>query len=123
MLSKRTSIQKVFTIPFVIQLLVITGIITGLALYNAQQTALEFIGQIQNETNIRINGELLSYLTFPHELNRHNALLLASGDISFSDKPELVRHFYRQNQAYKGASAIFCGTSRGELYGAERGQP
>lgn len=113
-------LQAIFIIPFVVQILLIVGIIGYISFRNSQQAVDSLVAELQDETSQRIEERLNQYLATPHLLNKLQAQALASGQLSLEDPAQLTPYFWQNLRLFEELNATFLGTAEGVMVGARR---
>ena len=62
----------VITIPFLVQIIIIVGIVGYLSFLNGKATVNDLVNQLMAEVNQRISIKLKTYLEAPHLVNKLN---------------------------------------------------
>ena len=69
---KKMPLQMVITIPFLLQIIIIVGIVGYLSFLNGKATVNDLVNQLMAEVNQRISIKLKTYLEAPHLVNKLN---------------------------------------------------
>jgi PAS domain S-box-containing protein len=105
--------------PFVLQTLVMVGLVGYFSFKNRQEAVDDLASQLRRELTNRIEGKLQTYTEIPHNINRLNASTFAHGKIdASSSKGEFP--LWQQIQIYPTVSDIYCGDRQGSLLGVRR---
>ncbi|MEK0182176.1 MAG: response regulator [Oscillatoriales cyanobacterium] len=119
-LSGKLPLRTVLIVPFVFQTFVAVGIVGYLSFKNGQQAVNNVANQLRGEITNRIDLNLKSYLTIPHQVNQSNAVALDLGQLKLQDLVGLERHFWRQIQIFDSLTFAGIGLENQENLGAER---
>ncbi|NJR48945.1 MAG: HAMP domain-containing protein [Leptolyngbyaceae cyanobacterium CSU_1_3] len=114
----------VFTIPFVVQVVVAVGLVGYLSFRNGQQTVENLIGQLQLEIGNRVNLYLTGFITKAELLNQVTVDAVNRGDISLDlnvTRPSRDRFLWQQMQKLDSISWVsLSAQQRGEFLGVTR---
>ncbi|MEZ2248616.1 ATP-binding protein [Microcoleus sp.] len=119
-LSGKLPLRTVLIVPFVFQTFLAVGIVGYLSFKNGQQAVNNVANQLRGEITNRIDLNLKSYLTIPHQVNQSNAVALDLGQLKLQDLVGLERHFWRQIQIFDSLTFAGIGLENQENLGAER---
>ncbi|WP_341733189.1 ATP-binding protein [Microcoleus sp. EPA2] len=119
-LSGKLPLRTVLIVPFVFQTFFAVGIVGYLSFKNGQQAVNNVANQLRGEITNRIDLNLKSYLTIPHQVNQSNAVALDLGQLKLQDLVGLERHFWRQIQIFDSLTFAGIGLENQENLGAER---
>jgi signal transduction histidine kinase/CheY-like chemotaxis protein len=119
-LSGKLPLRTVLVVPFVLQTFAAVGIVGYLSFKNGQQAVNDVATQLRGEITNRIDLNLKSYLTIPHQVNQSNAAALDLGQLELQDLENLERHFWRQTQIFDSLTFAGIGLENQENIGAER---
>lgn len=119
-LSVKLSLRTVLIVPFVLQTFGAVGIVGYLSFKNGQQAVNNVATQLRGEITNRIDLNLKSYLTIPHQINQSNAVALDLGQLKLQDLVGLERHFWRQIQIFDSLTFSGIGLENQQNLGAER---
>ena len=117
---KAIPLRLVLTIPFLVQMLAIVGLVAGLSYRMGRHAVRDLAMQLQHEVSDRIEEELTHYLEAPHQVNRINADAIRIGILDLEDRPSLERHLWYQMHQFPTVSYIGIGTETGYYVGAYR---
>lgn len=113
-------LRMVLIVPFVLQLVLLVSVTTGLSLRAGHQAVEDVTANLRSELSRRIGDYLTSYLDVPHQINALNAASLALGELDATDAHALGRHFWHQLQQFETVSFLFFATPEGGAAGAGR---
>lgn len=118
--AKRRSLRYALVIPFVLQISVAVGLVGYLSFRNGQQSVHEVVIQLQQEVSNRIQQNLQSYLTAPHQINQSNldAVNLKHLDIKRLNSWE--KYLWLQVQRFPNINFISVGNEQGEYRTGEK---
>ncbi len=117
--DQRWPLQFILVAPFILQLLMVVGIIVFLSYRNSRETVRDLVGQLQTEISNRIHQELDTYLQTPNLVNQVNQSALDVGHLSFAEMRDWLPHFWRQIQIFDGTAYLSAGTEAGEFVGVD----
>lgn len=118
-LPRRLSLPTILIVPFVVQVVTAVSLVGYLSFVNGQRAVNNLATQLRQELAIRIRNELSTYLQTPEQFNQINAIALREGQVDF-DQGRAVPLFYQQLQLSNYLYGLYCGSSRGEMFGSFR---
>ncbi|MEM7035272.1 MAG: cache domain-containing protein, partial [Chloroflexota bacterium] len=116
----RIPIRVILIIPFVIQILIIVGLIGYLSLRSGQQAVNNVTTQLVSKSITGINLRVLNYLNTPHLFHQVNAAAVQSGDLDLNDFPQLETYFWHQTGLEDAVPYVYWGNESGEFIGVQR---
>lgn len=119
-MAAKLSLQKVFSIAFVFQFMVLFGLIAGICVYGGQQAVNAVLKEMQREVLERVYEQLSRYMEEPVKLNRLNVDAWRVGILDLADTTARERYFTSHIRAFPGAAMTFAGLHDGAFYGARR---
>ena len=111
--GKKFRLWITLILPFVVQIVGTVGLVGYLSFRNGQKAVNDLASQLRSELTLRIERELKSYLTVPHDINQFNATAFARGDLDFAN-PQNVSQLLQQVKIYSFSYGIYCSTQKGE---------
>ncbi|MCP2727700.1 ATP-binding protein [Limnofasciculus baicalensis] len=111
--GKKFRLWITLIVPFVVQIVGTVGLVGYLSFRNGQKAVNDLASQLRSELTLRIERELKSYLTVPHDINQFNATAFARGELDFAN-PENVSQLLQQAKIYSFSYGIYCSTQKGE---------
>ncbi|MEM9007572.1 MAG: hypothetical protein AAGE59_29115, partial [Cyanobacteria bacterium P01_F01_bin.86] len=118
--SPRMSLRLVLTLPFLLQLLGIVGLVGYLSWRNGQQAICDLAYRLMTEVSGRIESELAEHVKQATDVNRINAAAIAQGMLPLDTPDQLNGYFLEQIQTFEGLTAVYWSNESGEYMGAER---
>jgi len=118
--SGKVPLHIILVVPFVLQIVGAVGVVGYLSFRNGQRAVNEVATQLLQEVNARVEQNLQTYLTVPHQVNQINAAALNLGQLDLQDIPGLERHFWQQIQIFKVLTFAGLGLENKDNLGAER---
>ncbi|MBD2445593.1 HAMP domain-containing protein [Nostoc sp. FACHB-152] len=103
---RRTPLQAVLIVPFVLQIFVAVGLTGYLALRNGQKAVDELAQQLQCEVADRVDQHLDTYLALPHQINQLNLDAIERGMLNLTDLKSAGRYFWKQSQTFPQISFV-----------------
>jgi signal transduction histidine kinase/FixJ family two-component response regulator len=119
----KISLFPLLIVPFVLQIVGITGLVGYLSYRNAQHTVADMSDRLTDEIGDRVLQKLETYLAIPHQINRLNLHALESQQIDRQNLSALHRHLIWQLLEYKSVSSILYGDEQGNFRLANRDAP
>lgn len=83
--SRRLRLRSLLILPFLAQILVVSGLIGYLSYRNGQRTVENLAGQLTDEISQRIDENLRAYLAPTQQIDRLNAILVRQQRLSLDD--------------------------------------
>ncbi|NEQ47279.1 MAG: hypothetical protein F6K00_28565 [Leptolyngbya sp. SIOISBB] len=121
-LLNRLPLRTVITIPFVIQVVAVVGVVGYLSFRNGQLTVNTLASQLRTELTARILQQVEATIERPYVINQINANSFFRGDIDvLAEQGE--HQFWQQAQVFPSTNLIYCATEReGAFLGVGRSQ-
>ncbi len=121
-LLNRLPLRTVITIPFVIQVVVVVGVVGYLSFRNGQLTVNTLASQLRTELTARILQQIEATIERPYIINQINANAFFRGDIDvLAEQGE--HQFWQQAQVFPSTNLIYCATEEdGAFLGVGRSQ-
>jgi PAS domain S-box-containing protein len=107
-------------VPFVVQIVVVSGLVGYLSFRNGRQAVHEVAHRLGRETTARIEEHLEPFLSTPHQITRLNADAMRRGLLGADDLAGMERHFWEQVQVFDSVTSIYFGFPEGGMVGAGR---
>ncbi|MCI0519448.1 MAG: diguanylate cyclase [Chloroflexi bacterium] len=115
---------RVFLItPFIIQILLTSGLVGYFSFRNGQQAVNDLADQLRSEINAHVEAEMLDFFATPTQINQLNADAIRQGWLDPGDQAMLQQHFLQQVQVFDSVSSIYFGNPQGGLANAGREGP
>lgn len=118
--ARSRTLRTVLIVPFVLQIFATVGLVGYLSFKNGQKAVNEIADRLMAEVGSRVEQNLGSYLTVPHQVNQINAAAIELGTLNLQDLPVLQRHFWRQLQIFDTLTFTGLGLEQRDNLGAER---
>lgn len=118
--SRFLPLRTVLIVPFVLQIFAAVGLVGYLSFKNGQKAVNEIADRYLTEVGSRVEQNLRSYLSVPHQVNQSNAAAINLGTLKLEDLPALQRHFWQQVQIFDSLTFSGLGLENKENIGAER---
>ncbi|WP_243358061.1 ATP-binding protein [Fundidesulfovibrio terrae] len=118
--DRTVPLRLALTLPFVLLILVCSGLIGWFTLDNGRMAVRDVAGQLRTEVLRRVEEHLTRFLAVPHQINAINAQALASGILDLGDPVNRSRYFYGVVATHPLIAYSFFGAPDGEFYGARR---
>src|SRR5512132_2492193 len=116
---RRLRLRTVLVVPFIIPIIVSTGLVGWLSFRNGQRAINDLAFQLQSETSSRVRQYLDGYLAIPGQLNQINLDALRIGLLDLGDFHRLGQYFFKQMRVFDVGYVNF-GDTKGEYIGVER---
>ena len=118
--ARSRTLRTVLIVPFVLQIFATVGLVGYLSFKNGQKAVNEIADRLMAEVGSRVEQNLGTYLTVPHQVNEINAAAIELGTLNLQDLPILQRHFWRQLQIFDTLTFTGLGLEQRDNLGAER---
>lgn len=121
--SNKVSIRMLVIIPFVIEIIVVVGIVGYLSLRNSQKAVNNLAYELQNKVTGRIVEHLDTYLEKPCLINQINLDAAKLEQFSWQNLPRFERYFWEQINLFPSVTSIYVGMPTGDMVGIDRENP
>jgi serine phosphatase RsbU (regulator of sigma subunit) len=118
--ASRFSIKQVFTFSFMLQYILVAGLIAALLIQGGQQAVNVILKEIRQEVLARVHEQLAYHMGEPVQLNRLNVNAWNAGLLNLSDHVSRERYFANNIRAFPDVAMTFIGLNDGAFYGARR---
>ena len=118
--ARSRTLRTVLIVPFVLQIFAAVGLVGYLSFKNGQKAVNEIADRLMAEVGSRVEQNLGTYLTVPHQVNQINAAAIELGTLNLQEIPVLQRHFWRQLQIFDTLTFTGLGLEQRNNLGAER---
>ncbi|MEG3840994.1 ATP-binding protein [Microcoleus sp. herbarium14] len=118
--TRSRTLRTVLIVPFVLQIFAAVGLVGYLSFKNGQKAVNEIADRLMAEVGSRVEQNLGTYLSVPHQVNQINAVAIELGTLNLQDIPVLQRHFWRQLQIFDTLTFTGLGLEQRDNLGAER---
>jgi len=116
----KISLRSILTIPFIIQTLLVAGLVGYFSFQNGQQAVKEIAQQLHGEINTHIELHLKHFLDTPHQINHLNANAFYQGLPNVKSLKILEHYFWKQIQVFNSVNSISFGYKEGGVVNAGR---
>jgi diguanylate cyclase (GGDEF)-like protein len=128
---RKLSLAWMLTVPFILQLGLVVGLVGYLSYRNGQHAVEDLTGQLMDSMGVRVEQKLESYLSMPWKVNQSNsdAVLRGAIDLDFTRSPaapaapsniQREQYLWQQMQLFPALSWISLGTETGDTLGIWR---
>ncbi len=118
--GKNHSLFFAFSIPFMVQLLIVVGLIGYLSYKNGQETISDLAGSLMTEIGMRIDQDLTGYFQRLEQITRSNAYLIQKKRLDLSDSAGLKERFKEQLENAHLVNSAALATEEGDFVALER---
>lgn len=118
--ARSRTLRTVLIVPFVLQIFAAVGLVGYLSFKNGQKAVNEIADRLMGEVGSRVEQNLGTYLSVPHQVNQINAAAIELGTLNLQEIPILQRHFWRQLQIFDTLTFTGLGLEQRDNLGAER---
>jgi PAS domain S-box-containing protein len=116
---KRFRLGTILVIPFIIPIVVSTGLVGWFSFRNGQQAINDLAIQLNSEISARIKQHVLDYLNKSHTLLQLTYAGVQSDNLKLNDFEGLRRYFWHVVQKGELESYLSFGNEQGEFVGVE----
>jgi signal transduction histidine kinase len=109
------SLQQVLTIPFLLQIFVIVGLVGYFSFRNGQKTVNQVATQLREKVIVSVEQQLQNYLEKPQLIVELNQQAFKLEQLSFGEFSALEEHLWRQIQMFNSVYAIYLGDEQGKF--------
>lgn len=120
---RKRSLGVVLTVPFVIQIIFIGGLVAGLSFMNGKSSVNTITDNLRSEVSKRIEDHLNEFLYAPIHINNTNANLISTGILDTKDPSEIQLYFLNQVKHINSITSMYFGNVDGGIIGAGREGP
>ncbi len=110
-------LHTVLVVPFVIPILVSTGLVGWLSFRSGQRSVNELASQLRGEIALRVREEVGRYLDRPHLVHHLNAQVFRQNGIDLEDPEVLLEYFWAQSREFLDLGTIAYANDQGEFVG------
>jgi diguanylate cyclase (GGDEF)-like protein len=121
--SRKISLPWVLTIPFIVQVVTVVGLVGYLSHRNSQRAVEDLTNQLMVAADKRVEEKLTSYLATPHLVNQLVSQAVHRGDLKLdldqlNDQRE--QYLWQQMQLFRNLTWINLGSEQGDSLGIWR---
>ncbi len=116
----KVSLLSVFIIPFIIQIVLYTTVISYFSYQNGKQAVYKLYQSLVYEISRNVENQIVSIFDEPNYINQLNALSISNGYHSANNQDALESHFINQIETFQSVSSIYFGNIEGGLVDAGR---
>jgi PAS domain S-box-containing protein len=117
---KKIPLKIVLLVPFILQIIIISGLVGFISYLNGQNAVNEVAGRLHSEINDRINEYLKDFIETPRQIILNNSMAISHGLLNYRDQYALEQYFWEQIQIYKSVSSIYFGSTSGGIANSGR---
>jgi len=119
-LINRLSLRTVLTVPFILQLGVVTVVITGLSFRSGKEAVDVLVKQLGRETSDRIAQTLATQLAAPHSVYQTIQGAIDTDQIDITNFDQLQCYFQRLVKQDNGVDYLLFGRPTGEVLAVQK---
>jgi PAS domain S-box-containing protein len=116
----RISLRTLLIVPFVLQVVGITGLVGYFSFRSGQQAVTDLANRLIDSTSQRVSDRLTLFLTLPRQVVELNHQAIQSGDLNPDNLDDLELQFFKQIQIFPSVTLVSFGNVKGEVIGAGR---
>lgn len=117
---KQFRLRTVLVVPFIIPIVVSTGLVGWFSFRNGQRAINDLATQLNSEISTRIKQHVLDYLNKPHNVLHVTYAGIQSDNLQLGDFNRLQRYFWQVVQTGELVNYPYFGNEQGEFVGVER---
>lgn len=110
-------LRTVLVVPFIIPVLLSTGVVGWLSFRSGQRTVNELASELRGEIARRVHLEVQRYLDRAHLVHHLNAQVFRLNGIDREDPDLLLEYFWEQSREFLDLGTLAYANERGELVG------
>ena len=95
--SGKVPLRTVLIIPFILQIFAAVGLVGYLSFINGQRAVNDLASQLRSEISKRIEDNVRTYLTIPHQVNQTNAAAISLGQLNFARNCRIRTSLFKAN--------------------------
>ncbi len=114
------SLRTLLIVPFVLQVLGITGLVGYLSYRSGQRAVQDIVSQLMVETGQQVEASLDTYLQLPQTITQMNAQVMLADAGKSASLEDLETHFLQQVQSFPEITQLTMTTPTGEFLGVSR---
>ncbi len=117
------SLTWMLTVPFILQVVVVVGLVGYLSHRNGQRSVENLTNQLMSEVGQRVDQKLTSYLAAPQIANKMVRDAVLRGDLSMdfsSTSTRREQYLWQQMQLFENLAWISLGSEQGDSLGITR---
>ncbi len=119
-IERKLPLRTILLVPFLVQILVISGLVGYISYRNGQKAVNEVVVQLHSEINARINEYLKTFVETPYHIIQNNAVSINQGLLDYQNQFKMERYFREQINIYKYVSSIYFGNRSGGIANSGR---
>lgn len=117
---RRLSLMQVFFLPFAVQFIIATAIISFVLFHGGQLSVNFVVDELRRQALERVHEQLISRMREPMSLNRLHVEAWNNGQLDLRQPSGRNRYFVSQLRAFPEVNMTFIGLPDGSFYGARR---
>ena len=119
-LKIKYSLRVVLLVPFLIQIVFISGLVGYISFRNGEKAVNEVSGRLHYEINARIREYLKDFFETADQIVQNNAVTITHGLLDYQNQYMLEHYFWEQIQIFKSVSSIYFGSAAGGVANSGR---
>ncbi len=116
------SLQTVLVASVVAQILLAVGLTGWLSFLNGQKAVNSLVEKVNDETTLRIEQHVQTFLERPHLVHDLNQIVVEQGKLNVSEFEDLTKYFWAQLKETSLFSSIYYGSEAGDFVGVQHRQ-
>ncbi|NES02016.1 MAG: hypothetical protein F6K22_03735 [Okeania sp. SIO2F4] len=115
----KLSIRWIVAIPFIVQIILVVGIVEYLSIRNSQNSINELSLKLRQEVTRRVQQYLKTYLSTPFVVNGMNSNAIESGALNIQDVESAQYYLWKQIQLFESVPNVGFGNEKGDFIAIE----
>ena len=116
----KLSLRTVLIVPFVLQIVGAVGLVGYLSFINGQKAVNNLASQLMSEVSLRVEQNLQTYLTTPHQINQSKLDAVKLGFLKMENLSAWEKYLGRQVQLYPYINFTAVGNENGDYRSGEQ---
>ncbi|MDJ0517958.1 MAG: ATP-binding protein [Trichodesmium sp. MO_231.B1] len=116
----KLSIRWIVAIPFIVQIILVVGIVEYLSIRNSQNSINDLSLKLRQEVTRRVQQYLKTYLSTPFIVNGINSNAIESGALDIQDVESAQYYLWKQIQLFESVPNVGFGNEKGDFIAIER---
>jgi len=116
----RLPLKFLLVIPFVVQIVLLVGVMGWLSYLNGQATIEDMANRLRQEITGHIRDKILNFLSIPATIDHFNLQAFEHHEIDVTEIDSTARHFWRQLQYFPSLTYISYTNNQGHIISAYR---
>ena len=116
-LFDRIPLQLFLTLPFLIEMFIIVGVVGWVSIRNGQRAVNQATSKLRQETTARINSNVSELLTISEKINQLTVRTIQQEALDISDVRTLEEVYWRYLNTFQTVKGVGVGNRTGDIMG------